>query len=174
MLTLKNEQRGVTLIEVMIAIVVTAILLAVGVPSFNVWVQNSKIRTATESIVNGLQLARAEAVRRNEQVNFILGAGTSWTVQTVAVPIAVLQNRASSEGSSNVTVVATPLGATTVTFNELGRIVNPSTAPTRLDIDVPPSVLPASQSRELRIEISVGGQIRSCDPTFTGNDPRAC
>ncbi len=169
MLMLQNGQRGVTLIELMIAIAVMAILLAIGVPSFTVWLQNSQIRTATESIVNGLQLARAEAVRRNAQVSFTLGPGTSWEVRTVTGN-ALIQSRASSEGSPNVS--ARVSGGTTATFNELGRIVNVDTAPTQIDLDS--TVLPASQSRELRVEINAGGQIRSCDPTFTGNDPRAC
>lgn len=173
MLILQNKQRGITLIELLVAIVIMAILLTVGVPSFTTWLQNTQIRTATEAIVNGLQLARAEAVRRNEQVSFILGTGTSWEVRTVAANT-LIQSRASSEGSSNVTVAVTPPGATTATYNELGRLVNPTTAPTQLDLDVPAFILPASQSRELRVEISAGGQIRSCDPLFTGDDPRKC
>lgn len=172
MLIHSQKQQGVTLIELMIAIAILAVLLTVGVPSFKVWMQNSQIRTATESIQNGLQLARAEAVRRNEQVSFILGTGTSWTVQTVADGT-VIQSRASSEGSANVT--ATVTGGTTATFNELGWLANPTTAPTQIDLDVPTSILPANESRELRITITSGGQIRSCDPLFTASDdPRKC
>lgn len=175
MLILSQKQQGVTLIELMIGIAIMAILLTIGLPSFNVWMQNAQIRTATEAIQNGLQLARAEAVRRNEPVSFILGTGTSWTVSTVAAPGTAIQSRASSDGSVNVTVTVTPVGATTATFNALGRLTNPATAPTQIDLDVPTSIIPASQSRELRINITSGGQIRSCDPIFTASDdPRKC
>lgn len=175
MLIQSCKQRGVTLIELMIGLAIMAILLAAGLPGFNVWIQNTQIRTAAESIQNGLQLARAEAVRRNEQVNFILGTGTSWTVSTVAVPGTAIQSRASSEGSVNVTVTATPAGATTATFNALGRLANPTTAPTQIDLDVPTTILPANVSRELRINITSGGQIRTCDPSITATgDPRKC
>ncbi|MBY0575327.1 MAG: GspH/FimT family pseudopilin [Gallionellaceae bacterium] len=168
-------QRGVTLIELMIAIIIVSILLAIALPNFNAWVQNAQIRTATESIQNGLQLARAEAVRRNEAVNFILGSGSGWTVSTVAVPGTPIQSRVSSEGSVNVTVTVTPAGATTATFNTLGRLANPAAAPTQIDLDVPVSILPANQSKELRINITSGGQIRSCDPNVTASDdPRKC
>lgn len=173
MLIQSSKQRGVTLIELIIGVAITAILLAVGLPGFKVWVQNTQIRTAAESIQNGLQLARAEAVRRNEQVNFILGNGTSWTVSTVAGT--AIQSRPSSEGSVNVTVTVTPTGATTATFNALGRLTNPTTAPTQIDLDVPTSLISASQSRDLRIYITSGGQIRSCDPSITATgDPRKC
>lgn len=173
MLNKSNTQKGVTLIELMIGIAIMAILLAVGLPGFKVWMLNTQIRTATESMQNGLQLARAEAVRRNEQVNFILGTGTSWTVSTVAGT--AIQSRPSSEGSVNVTVTVTPAGATTATFNALGRLANPTTAPTQIDLDVPTTILPANVSRELRINITSGGQIRTCDPIFTAtDDPRKC
>jgi type IV fimbrial biogenesis protein FimT len=169
MLILSQKQQGVTLIELMVAIAILAILLTLGIPNFTVWMQNTQIRTATESIQNGLQLARAEAVRRNEPVSFILGTGTSWTVQTVAAGT-VIQSRASSEGSVNVTVTVT--GGNTATFNELGRLYNPATAPTRIDLK---SSILGNQGRNLRIDITAGGQIRSCDPMFTdSNDPRYC
>ncbi len=172
---LRFPQRGVTLIELLIAVIITAILLSVALPSFKAWVQNSQIRTATESIQNGLQLARAEAVRRNEPVNFILGNKTDWTVSTVADPGNPIQSRLSSEGSTNVDITVTPSGATTVTFNALGRVTNSATAPTQFVLDVPTSILPANESRELRINIESGGQIRSCDPNISdSNDPRKC
>lgn len=173
--SLRFAQGGVTLIELMIAIIIVSILLTIALPNFAAWVQNAQIRTATESIQNGLQLARAEAVRRNEPVSFILGAGSGWTVSTVAVPGTPIQSRASGEGSVNVTVTVTPLGATTATFSALGRLTNPTTAPTQIDLDVPTSILPPSQSKELRINITSGGQIRSCDPSvIASDDPRKC
>ena len=175
MLSRTYPQKGVSLIELLIGVSIMAILLAIGMPSFNSWIQNTRIRTATESIQNGLQLARAEAVRRNEQVNFILGTGSSWTVSTVAAPGTVIQSRSSNEGSTNVTVVATPAGATTATFNTLGRIANTAAAPTQIDVDMSTTILPASQSRELRVNITSGGQIRTCDPIITAtDDPRKC
>lgn len=173
----KTLQNGVTLIELMIGISIMAILLAAGLPSFQTWIQNTQIRTSTESVQNGLQLARAEAVRRNEQISFILGTGTSWTVQTVSagtVPAGtVLQSGLSSEGSVNVTPTVTPTGATTATFDPLGRLTNPSTAPTQIEMKIPS--MPTNVGRPLRIVISSYGLVRTCDPYFTAaGDPRKC
>ncbi len=69
---MKNRQRGVTLIELAVVLVVVAILFSKAAPFFSAWTQNVQIRTATESIQNGLQLARAEAIRRNRSVMFWL------------------------------------------------------------------------------------------------------
>ena len=65
MLSLRFAQQGVTLIELLTALIIIGLLFGLGVPSFGGWIQNAQIRTAAEAIQNGLQLARVEAVRRN-------------------------------------------------------------------------------------------------------------
>lgn len=72
MLRLTRMQRGMSLIEVMIGIALLAFLLFLGVPSFQNFLMNTKVRNAAENIQTGLQLARAEAVRRNANVRFQL------------------------------------------------------------------------------------------------------
>ena len=61
---MKPTARGFSLIELIVVLAVLAILLAAGASNFSVWMTNSRIRTTAESIQNGLQMARAEAVRR--------------------------------------------------------------------------------------------------------------
>lgn len=167
---------GFTLVELLIAVAIFGIVLALGIPGFKVWMQNAQIRTATESLQNGLQMARGEAVRRNEKVKFVLGSGTSWTVSTDAGT--QLQSRLSSEGSKNVTLTVTPTGAARVTFNSLGRVVvntDGSASFTQINVDVPASLISASQSRDLRVLVTAGGTIRTCDPSITtAGDPRVC
>lgn len=172
-------QRGVTLIELMIAIAILGLLLGLGVPSFGAWIQNTQIRNAAESVQNGLNLARAEAVRRNIAVKFTLGTGSSWTVALSSAGTSI-QSNPNSEGASNATVTATPAGATTATFNGLGRIIanaDGSAIVTQLDFAVPTTILSASEQRELRITIDTpGGSIRMCDPdpSVSSGDPRKC
>ena len=133
---LRPMHRGVTLIELSIGLAIVAILLALGMPGFLDWIQNSQIRTAAESVQNGLQLARAEAVRRNTGVQFAV-TGADWTVGcippgTVDCP-ASIQTRSGTEGSANAIVTSsevlpsgaaagTPVFAGTVVFNGLGRV----------------------------------------------------
>lgn len=72
MLNSIHRDAGFSLIELLIGVTIAGILLVMGIPSFKSWLQNTEIRTAAESIQNGLELARAEAVRRNTQVRFQL------------------------------------------------------------------------------------------------------
>lgn len=61
-----------SLVELAVGLVIIGILLALAAPSYSTWIQNTKIRTTAEAMLNGLQLARTEAVRRNAQIRFQL------------------------------------------------------------------------------------------------------
>ncbi len=76
-------QHGFSLIELMVTIVIFAVLVLLGVPSYQEWILNSRIRNASESIQNGLRLARNEATQRDLDVRFELtsaAATADWTV----------------------------------------------------------------------------------------------
>lgn len=162
---------GFSLVELMVTVAVLSVLMVLAVPSFTEWVQNSRIRTAAESVQNGVQFARAEAVRRNARVEFALvGTGGGWVVR-FAGGGATIQERSGSEGAGGVVLSTVPTDATSVTFDGLGRADNTLTA---INIDVPTSALPAAQSRDLRINIGTGG-VRMCDPNVSDStDPRKC
>jgi type IV fimbrial biogenesis protein FimT len=170
---MRNQQNGVTLIELIIAVVIVGIVTALALPSYSNWIQNTRLRNGAESILNGLQLARAEAVRRNTNVQFTLGANTAWTVGCVAVTatcLANIQSHSAGDASSTaVTVTMVAGGANPVVFNNLGRLV---TAATSWNIDN--NLLSAADSRDLRVVVSAGGTTRMCDPNVVAPDSREC
>ncbi|HVJ63608.1 MAG TPA: prepilin-type N-terminal cleavage/methylation domain-containing protein, partial [Tahibacter sp.] len=55
--------RGYGLIEMMIAIAIVAVLAVLGTPMYVSWLSSTRIRSAAESVQNGLRLARTEAVQ---------------------------------------------------------------------------------------------------------------
>jgi type IV fimbrial biogenesis protein FimT len=172
----RSFQRGFTLIELAIVIVLTAVLVSLAVPSFKIMLANAQIRTATQALYDGLQLARVEAIRRNERVLFAKGAGSDWSVTVEAGAIAV-QTRSSSEGTRQATVAVTPVGAASVTFDSLGRVVpntDASASIISLDVDVPTSIIAAADSKEQRVTITTGGAVRTCDPNAAAGTGTAC
>ena len=58
-----NRPSGFTLVELMIAIAVLAILLAIALPSFQQSLRSNRVATATNEMVASLALARSEALR---------------------------------------------------------------------------------------------------------------
>lgn len=207
----KRRVTGFTVIELVVALVVFASLLAVGLPMFSTWTQNSQVRTAAAAIQNGLQLAKAEAVRRNAQIRFqltdrldnncaISTAGNNWVISfddptsacgnallNEAFPVSdttnnpaprIIQTKPAAEGGGRVLVDADRAVAI---FNGFGRLapVPPATAAQALSIDVDAQggdgdCATAGTAKCLRIVVTIGGQIRTCDPTLPAGDPQRC
>lgn len=173
---MKGLQIGLTLIELMVTIAIASILMMLAIPSFKNLLANYQIRTAAQAMHDGLQLARVEAIRRNERVIFTKDTQSGWTI-TVESDSSVVQARPYTEGSSAVTVTVTPNAATKVTFDGLGR-VKPNTGATasitQLVMDVPTTMLAAADSKELRITVSTGGAVRLCDPNAATGTATSC
>ena len=63
-----SSHRGVTLIELLVALSVLSILLAVGVPSFGQFTVNTRLNSYSNTLFSHLALARSEAIKRNARV----------------------------------------------------------------------------------------------------------
>lgn len=189
------RQSGFNIIEILVTLTVLGILISLGAPSLAEWLQNQQIRAASEAIVNGMQVARGEAIKRNLAVQLVLEPPTSgWTVcQATVSPCDstlladpakapnVIQNRSGQEGTTSANVAAVPNGAIAVTFSPLGSVVpNFDGSPVLTRVDVIHSntacLADSGPMRCLRVVVSGGGSIRMCDPSpgIVAPDPRAC
>lgn len=192
------RQRGFTLVELIVTIAVLAVILAMAMPSVANWTSNTRIRSTADSLQNGLQIARAEAVRRNQNVSFWLvavgdpttlsndctlsGSSGSWVV-SVNSPIGHCADHPSTT-SSPMLVTGRPAGGgaftvaakqldnsagTTVSFDGFGRVTNTDA------IRVIHVTGTSSGVINLDIAISSAGLVRMCDPRVNDNtDPRKC
>ncbi|WP_353623145.1 GspH/FimT family pseudopilin [Halospina sp. K52047b] len=61
-------QRGFTLVELMIVIVLLAVIAAVAVPGFQTLVENNQVTSSTNRLVGALNFARSQALREGQQV----------------------------------------------------------------------------------------------------------
>lgn len=77
-----NKNNGFTLIELMIAIAVAGILLAVALPSFTGLIERKRIGAVAEVVVSQLQYARSEAIKssRDITVEFLADGSTTWSM----------------------------------------------------------------------------------------------
>ncbi len=190
---LSARSRGFTLIELMIGIVLFALVLMLALPGFTTMLQNSKLRNAGESILAGLQTARAEALKRNQTVEFLLTAdppdtafatfasnaiGPGWAIRvldTASGPVDFVDAHSGLEGSgvadpaalyARITASNLPV-AGTIRFDGLGRTnVAGVTA-----FDVKPAAAGACKAdggdmRCLQVIVTPGGRVRMCDPSI--------
>ena len=178
MLTPRKHDGGFTLIELVIAFALLGILVTLAVPAFQHWIQNAQIRNGAEGILNGLQHARGEAVRRNMNIQFLLGSQSGWTITPASDPTNIITSRVAEEGSNNAVVTVTPAGSDRITFNGMGWITNNGdSSPAITSVDITSATMAGnSEIRPLRVVIFTGGVPKMCDPSpsLAAGDPRIC
>jgi type IV fimbrial biogenesis protein FimT len=190
------RSKGFTLIELMIVVVIFAILAAVGVPALQRYMADNRTLATAQAFQAGLQSARAEAIRRNQNVTMQLTNDTAWPNATpaslstsgrnwvvrapdpanpmnAALGVAVDQ-RVSDDPAARVTVAGS---MSTVTFTPLGTI----TAAGAQSFDFSHAgyncVTAGGDFRCKRVRVGVGGQIQLCDPAVAAaatGDSRRC
>jgi type IV fimbrial biogenesis protein FimT len=126
--------QGFTIIELMVAVTVAAILGAIAVPAFRSFLQNDRDAAQANSLVGSFNYARSEAVKRASpngiavcpSANAVACDAGPWTegwIVTYIDPVTpantiVLQAIPALSGTNTVTPVAGPAGG--ITFNSNG------------------------------------------------------
>ena len=86
-----TRTRGFTIVELVVAMTVMGLLLALAVPMYDTLVSNNRTRAAAYSLASALAFARDEAVKRNNTVSVVPLAGgwnTGWEVDTGGTTLA--------------------------------------------------------------------------------------
>jgi type IV fimbrial biogenesis protein FimT len=191
------RQGGFTIIEVMIVIAIIAMLLMFAAPNIGTWIQNTRLRSSAEAVTSCMQTARLEAIKRNTIVSCQLTdpASSAWSVCLYdavnnicqAGASNILASRTANEDagitafgvantmSSSATALAVGIGMpASSTFDSFGRLA--STAPSNvMRVDVRNPSLAFADERRLTVYITLGGQIRMCDPKLVkATNPMGC
>jgi type IV fimbrial biogenesis protein FimT len=66
---MRRMHKGFSLVELLIALAISALLLYFGVPSYGRWIASRQLANHAEYLAEMLNLARSEAVRRGGRVN---------------------------------------------------------------------------------------------------------
>lgn len=196
---LRQTTRGFTLIELVVAIAILLMALAMLMPDLSSWIRGLAVRSSAESIRAGIEKARLEALRRNTPMGFWLvsdsgksltnscvlsASGPSWVVsgknpasKCGASPSQtddplLVEKWAGSEAPGSVQVRAIDANgnnASSVSFNSLGQLQSSGSPLVQVDISYS-----AAGVRSLRVLLQSGGSVRLCDPNVDSSDPRKC
>ena len=199
---LARTARGFTLIELMVAIVLLAILIKLSLPSFTAWINNTKVRTVAESLQTGIRLAQAEAVRQNRSVvlAFTNGVpdpataitaaanGNRWAIQTLAQFGGADGTFVQAGSLTDVAAGVTITGVSALCFNSNGRLITAAAATiqsfttpqisgaTCSPSDATFTIDRAGSDRALKVMVTASGSVRMCDPkrTLSATSPDGC
>jgi type IV fimbrial biogenesis protein FimT len=198
------HQEGMTWIELMVAVAILAILLIIGLPMMNDWIQNRHVNVMAESVAAGLRYAQSEAVKANQTVEFVLttsavqpaptnptavtltaggltqtDTASNWMVrvQGDATASGYLQAKSASDGADRARISG-PAGAI---FTPLGRVQNvlnadgtSAGAGTTVVYRILNPFADGVDGRRRCVILSSGGAVKVCDPKAPGGDPRSC
>lgn len=194
---LKRRSSGFSLVELMVAVSVLAILTAVAMPNFMTWIRNARVRTVADALQSGMRVAQGEAQRRTHTVVFFLtnskacnttatavAGGSYWQARTVPNALLTgdvaeaLQCGVLTDVSSGINLSST---TTALCFGGDGRQTtqtNPASigvncAAAAASYDVAPAAVSA-ENRPLRVLVSLAGSIRLCDPSKSSTAPDGC
>jgi type IV fimbrial biogenesis protein FimT len=149
---------GFTMIELIVTIAIAAVIAALGVPSFNLLIQNSRTSALTNDLSSGLNLARTEAITRADQVDLCpsndgASCGGNWTDGWIVIVNAtneVLRVYGAPRDAATITQV--PAANTTISFGPLGE---PAVGPTALTAQVDG----CTRDRARRIDVGPVGRV---------------
>lgn len=192
------RERGFNLIELMVGLALLALVMFVAIPSIATWMRGSQVRAGTESILGALQSARAEAVRRNANVELVFtslalgGTASDWRIRCVAANasatcpglgqgvdgpgVTYIEEALNSASSPHAVVSVTPAATTSIAFNGTGRITPLPAGNIQFDVahDAGTCISAGGDVRCMRVIVAPGGQPRMCDPSLPSTNPRGC
>jgi type IV fimbrial biogenesis protein FimT len=111
---------GFTIIELMIVVAVAGVLAVAALPSYNQFVRNQRVKTASFEVFTSLVQARSEAITRNAAVTMAPNSSNwaeGWTVKDAGG--ATLRNQ---EAITGITLT----GPASVIYNGSGRLASAS------------------------------------------------
>ncbi len=197
----RRRQRGFTLIELMIGVALLAFVLMLGVPAFGTFLQNQKLRDNAAVTLAAVQFARAEAIRLNANVEFVLtddtpnlgnftALGESTTGKNFLIrgnvynpasgqnEMRMLTMKSAAEGSGSPDTTNVEVLATTgrIVFTPLGSTANAADEVIQITNPAGGECKAAGgPMRCMNVVVTRGGQVRMCDPAVTAaGDTRRC
>lgn len=173
-----RDDRGYTMVELMITLAVLAILLVMAVPSFTSIINTNRLTGQANELVADLQFARAEAIRRNQRVTFCpstnntsCAAAGNWANRIITAPTAAGGTEVIRVSAAKPPVQLSGGGTTTIVFRPDGMSRDAAGNLLNATLTVcQPTSTPAENIRS--VQLAAGARVSITSGTFS--TPGSC
>ncbi|MBN8509117.1 MAG: GspH/FimT family pseudopilin [Burkholderiales bacterium] len=156
----RRAARGLTLIEMMVAVAIGALLLGFAAPFFGDYIRNSRLREAGNLLLTEALAAQSEAIKRNTTVRLETAGATVQVIDRTDPNAPVVLRERTLPGEVNA-------AAATLDFGSEGR-PTPFGSSAAIDLGLPGFTC-SSDLRCPGLRIDAGGATRLC-----GNHQHSC
>jgi prepilin-type N-terminal cleavage/methylation domain-containing protein len=123
--TSRPTNKGFTLIETLVSIVILGVLAAIVAPSFMKWVNNKKVEDIASGIEGAVTEAKLTSGRKNKSCSILITSTTVSVNGTTYAGCLPSGTREIQGSNSNISVAGTDgSGGTSVTFDFVGNTID--------------------------------------------------
>ena len=174
----RRTQRGVTLIESCIVMVITAIVASSALPGMQGLIETRRVDGVATQLASDIQWVRSEAVARNQAVRLTLHAGTGgscYVIHTGAADACVCDRSGPAQCSEAAREIRTVVLPAADRVSLEGNVESVLFDPMH-GTSTPTGTLRVlgAQGRAVHHVINVMGRVRSCSPQRSVPAYRAC
>ena len=158
-----NNQLGFTLVELLIAITIIGILLAIGLPSFQGTIDKSRLVGAADNLLADMRYAQTESTKRNIEITVTFTEGANWSYVFDTSPTTTKTTNGSDYRGTSMLVSTT---GDLFTFDPKRGTLSqaPATATTLITIT-------SALGSKLGLEVDPASRMRLCTSTGIGGYP---
>jgi len=159
---------GFTLVELMVAVAVVAILLISAMPAFGDLIDKYRLKGAADALHGEVQFARSEAIRRNQAVYMTFGTGANacfaiGTTTDCDCASCDVRTRTSAQFAADFpNILISTVSAGNAAVGGFGLQPRQGTSDAAADVAI--TLTSARSARQLRVVVGLLGLPRVCTP----------
>lgn len=156
------HHQGFTLAELLVAIVVIGILVAIAVPSFQSFLDKSRLVGAADNLLADMRYAQSESLKQNQDITVTFTTGANWSY-TFNPPLGITSN------TSSASYKGTTLTTNTATLTFRAKRSTISQAPSTGDLTA--LTLTSAKASILGLQLDANSHLTLCTGSAMGGYP---